>query len=114
MPEWITPLLRVLAPIPNFGICSTRKTSLQRRDTARATAQPTTPPPIIKMFARSTIDRIDDLRLEARCWRLEVGDQCMEASAEDWVAGRWWSSVCCGSGFAFSVISLLKAFLIDF
>jgi hypothetical protein len=73
MPEWITPLLRVLAPIPNFGICSTRKTSLQRRDTARATAQPTTPPPMMTMFARSTIDRIDDLRLEARFWRLEAG-----------------------------------------
>jgi hypothetical protein len=25
------------------------------------------------MFARSTIDRIDDLRLEARFWRLEAG-----------------------------------------
>jgi hypothetical protein len=25
------------------------------------------------MFARSTIDRIDDLRLEARFWGLEAG-----------------------------------------
>src|ERR1017187_6851496 len=66
MPEWITPLLRVLAPMPSLGICSTRNTSLQRCETARATAQPTTPPPMMTMFARSTVIRIDDLRQEAR------------------------------------------------
>src|SRR5258708_25607240 len=81
MPEWMTPLLRVLAPIPNFGICSARKTSLQRCDTARATAQPTTPPPIITMFARSTIDRIDDLRRGARGREEAIGDR-------GWVVGR--------------------------
>src|SRR5579863_9427007 len=64
MPEWITPLLRVLAPMPNRGICSTRKTSLQRCETARATAQPTTPPPMMTMFARSISIRIDDLGRE--------------------------------------------------
>src|ERR1700691_1527990 len=69
MPEWITPLLRVLAPMPSRGICSTRNTSLQRRETARATAHPTTPPPMIKMFARSTADRI----LEGEGWRLAAG-----------------------------------------
>src|SRR6267154_1473633 len=52
--------------MPSFGICSMRNTSLQRSDTARATAQPTTPPPMMTMFARSTTDRIDDLRAEAR------------------------------------------------
>src|ERR1035437_7451273 len=62
MPESITPLLRVLAPMPSFGICSTTKTSLHRRDTARATAQPTTPPPIITMFARSTWNSIADYK----------------------------------------------------
>ena len=55
MPEWITPLLRVLAPVPSLGICSTRNTSLQRCETARATAQPTTPPPMITIFARSIL-----------------------------------------------------------
>src|SRR5579859_5180248 len=53
MPEWITPLLRELVAIPSFGFCSTRKTSCQRAETARAMAQPTTPPPIIKMLAWS-------------------------------------------------------------
>src|ERR1700722_11630615 len=66
MPEWITPLLRVLAPMPSLGICSTRNTSLQRSETARATAQPTRPPPMMTMFARSTAHRI----LDAGGWRL--------------------------------------------
>src|SRR5258708_25652579 len=53
MPEWFTPLLRVLVAMPSFGNCSTRKTSCQRPETARAMAQPTTPPPIIRMLAWS-------------------------------------------------------------
>src|SRR5208282_3085232 len=53
MPEWITPLLRVLVDIPSFGNCSTKKTSCQRLDTAAAIAQPTTPPPIITMLVSS-------------------------------------------------------------
>src|SRR5882672_4627302 len=54
MPEWLTPLLRVLVAMPSLGYCSTRKTSCQRCETAWAMAQPTTPPPIIKMLAWST------------------------------------------------------------
>src|SRR6267143_10286 len=53
MPEWFTPLLRVLVAMPSFGNCSTRKTSCQRFDTALAMAHPMTPPPIIKMLAWS-------------------------------------------------------------
>src|SRR5580692_1244383 len=51
----MTPLLRELAPIPIFGSASRTKTSLQRLERARAMAQPTTPPPIITMLARSTV-----------------------------------------------------------
>ena len=32
MPEWLTPLLRVLVAMPSFGNCSTRKTSCQRSE----------------------------------------------------------------------------------
>src|SRR5208282_3573685 len=53
MPECTTPLLRELVAIPSLGFCSTRKTSPHRAETARAIAQPTTPPPIIRMFAWS-------------------------------------------------------------
>src|SRR5216684_4027320 len=53
MPEWFTPLLRVLVAIPSLGNCSTRKTSCQRLETALAMAQPITPPPIIRMLAWS-------------------------------------------------------------
>src|SRR5579859_3067203 len=53
MPEWMTPLFRELVAIPSFGFCSTRKTSCQRAETARAMAQPTTPPPMIRIFAWS-------------------------------------------------------------
>src|SRR5216684_3651447 len=53
MPEWFTPLLRVLVAIPSFGYCSTRNTSCQRFETALAIAQPITPPPIIRMLAWS-------------------------------------------------------------
>src|SRR5229473_2288617 len=49
----MTPLLRVLVAIPTLGNCSTRNTSSQRRDAAHAIAHPTTPPPMIRMFARS-------------------------------------------------------------
>src|SRR4029077_13560011 len=53
MPEWMTPLLRELVAMPSLGFCSTRKTSCQRAETARAIAQPTTPPPMIRMLAWS-------------------------------------------------------------
>src|SRR5579864_3759466 len=53
MPEWITPLLRVLVAMPNLGFCSTRNTSSHRCETACAIAHPITPPPMIKMLARS-------------------------------------------------------------
>src|SRR5580700_8913038 len=53
MPECTTPLLRELVAMPSLGYCSTRKTSCQRAETARAMAHPTTPPPIIKMLAWS-------------------------------------------------------------
>src|SRR5271170_2913526 len=53
MPECTTPLLRELVAIPSLGFCSTRKTSSHRAETARAIAQPTTPPPMIRMFASS-------------------------------------------------------------
>src|SRR5713101_994453 len=53
MPEWITPLLRVLVAMPTLGNCSTRKTSCQRFETASAIAQPMTPPLIIRMLAGS-------------------------------------------------------------
>src|SRR5882762_4110824 len=53
MPEWFTPLLRVLVAIPSLGNFSTRNTSCQRFDTALAMAHPMTPPPIIKMLAWS-------------------------------------------------------------
>src|SRR5216683_2023622 len=53
MPEWITPLFRVLVAMPSFGFCSTRNTSSHRCETACAIAQPITPPPIIRMFAWS-------------------------------------------------------------
>src|SRR5580704_11530744 len=53
MPECTTPLLRELVAMPSLGFCSTRKTSSHRLETARAIAQPTTPPPIIRMFAWS-------------------------------------------------------------
>src|SRR4029077_10566189 len=53
MPEWITPLLRVLVAMPSLGFCSTRNTSSHRCETACAIAQPITPPPMIKMLARS-------------------------------------------------------------
>src|SRR6266436_1441794 len=49
----MTPLFRELVAIPSLGFCSTRKTSCHRAETARAIAHPTTPPPIIKMFAWS-------------------------------------------------------------
>jgi hypothetical protein len=47
----MTPLLRELAPIPSFGSASSKKTSLQEADNARAMAHPTTPPPTITIFA---------------------------------------------------------------
>src|ERR1700688_1040615 len=75
MPEWITPLLRVLAPMPSLGVCSTRNTSLQRCETTRATAQPTTPPPMMTMLARSMANRIDDLRGETKGQKKEAGKQ---------------------------------------
>src|SRR5580692_175587 len=53
MPECTTPLLRELVAMPSLGFCSTRKTSCQRAETARAMAQPTTPPPIIRILAWS-------------------------------------------------------------
>src|SRR5690348_548471 len=53
MPEWMTPLFRELVAIPSFGFCSTRKTSCQRAETALAIAQPTTPPPMIRILAWS-------------------------------------------------------------
>src|SRR5882762_4906531 len=53
MPEWFTPLLRVLVAIPSLGNFSTRNTSCQRFDTALAMAHPMTPPPTIKMLAWS-------------------------------------------------------------
>src|SRR4029077_12666500 len=53
MPEWITPLFRVLVAMPSLGFCSTRNTSSHRCETACAIAQPITPPPTIKMLARS-------------------------------------------------------------
>src|SRR5580704_16570937 len=84
MPEWITPLLRVLAPMPSLGICSTRNTSLQRCETARATAHPTTPPPMMTIFARSTANRILEVGggklLEVRGWCLKAGDKMLRGS----------------------------------
>src|ERR1700687_1596346 len=53
MPEWMTPLLRVLVAMPSLGFCSTRKTSWERWETAWAMAQPITPPPMIRMLAWS-------------------------------------------------------------
>src|SRR5271167_3064292 len=53
MPEWMTPLLRLLVAMPNLGNCSIRKRSGQRRESASAMAQPTTPPPMIKMLTWS-------------------------------------------------------------
>src|SRR5229473_4151798 len=58
MPEWITPLFRVLVAMPSFGFCSTRNTSSHRCETACAIAQPITPPPIIRMFAWSIKKRL--------------------------------------------------------
>ena len=51
--ELSAPLLRELVAMPSLGNCSTKNTSCQRRDTACATAQPTTPPPMIRILARS-------------------------------------------------------------
>lgn len=48
------PLLRELAAMPIFGRLSKTKTSLQRDESARAIAHPTTPPPMITTFACST------------------------------------------------------------
>src|SRR5229473_717646 len=48
MPEWFTPLLRVLVAMPSLGNCSTRKTSCQRFETALAMPQP-----MIRMLAWS-------------------------------------------------------------
>src|SRR5258706_14532043 len=53
MPEWMTPLLRVLVAIPNLGFCSTRKTASACCETAVAIAQPITPPPMMRMLAWS-------------------------------------------------------------
>src|SRR5229473_515491 len=64
MPEWFTPLLRVLVAMPSFGNCSTRKTSCQRFDMALAMAQPITPPPMIRMLAWS-------MNSEYRKWKKE-------------------------------------------
>src|SRR5260370_12513244 len=64
MPEWSTPLLRVLVAIPSLGNCSTRKTSCQRFETASAMAQPITPPPMIRMLAWS-------MNSEYRKWKKE-------------------------------------------
>jgi hypothetical protein len=41
--------------MPSFGICSRRKTSVHFAEAARAIAQPTTPPPMITMLARSML-----------------------------------------------------------
>src|SRR6267154_6053569 len=64
MPEWFTPLLRVLVAIPSFGYCSTRNTSCHRFETALAIAHPITPPPIIRMLAWS-------MNSEYRKWKKE-------------------------------------------
>src|SRR3990170_1134018 len=53
MPEWTTPLLRVLVAMPSLGICSRRKTSSECAASSQASAQPTTPPPMMTTFARS-------------------------------------------------------------
>src|SRR6266403_989520 len=53
IPEWFTPLLRVLVAMPSFGNCSTRKTSCHFFETASAIAHPITPPPMIRIFAWS-------------------------------------------------------------
>src|SRR5271163_820150 len=51
----MTPLFRELVAMPSLGFCSTRKTSPHRAETARAIAQPTTPPPMMSMLAWSMI-----------------------------------------------------------
>src|ERR1700676_2371272 len=53
MPEWMTPLLRVLVAMPTRGFCSTRKTSGYFSERACAMAQPITPPPMIRTWACS-------------------------------------------------------------
>src|SRR5713226_5824690 len=52
--------------MPGLGICSRRKTLSHRRETARATAQPTTPPPMITTLARSIATRIPEVCVEAK------------------------------------------------
>src|SRR5437899_1558331 len=77
MPEWFTPLLRVLVAIPSFGNRSTRKTSCQRSETARAIAHPITPPPIIRMLAWSMNSGYRKMvRLEIRT--LEASRFCLQ------------------------------------
>src|ERR1700733_9471285 len=51
----MTPLLRVLAPIPTRGIASSTNTSSHRAESARAIAHPTTPPPMMTAFALSIL-----------------------------------------------------------
>src|SRR5271168_44544 len=80
MPECTTPLLRELVAIPSLGFCSTRKTSCQRADTARAIAQPTTPPPIIRMFAWSInlfYPRGLSMRIDFIEKRFALGQPCL-------------------------------------
>src|SRR5580692_9461170 len=85
MPEWITPLLRVLVAIPSFGNCSTRNTSCHCCETSRAIAQPMTPPPIIKTFAWSINKRIKQkpqpMKASAKEFRFQDGRRHLPAPA---------------------------------
>src|SRR3970040_2172951 len=63
MPEWTTPLLRVLVAMPSLGICSRRKTSSECAASSQASAQPTTPPPMMTTFARSMGFRCPSVRI---------------------------------------------------
>src|ERR1700732_5287590 len=49
----MTPLLRVLVAMPTRGKRSTTNTSCHFVESSAATAQPTTPPPIIKILTSS-------------------------------------------------------------
>src|SRR5580700_11207885 len=82
MPECTTPLLRELVAMPSLGFCSTTKTSCQRAETARAMAQPTTPPPMIRILAWSMnlfYPRTSSMRIDFIEERFALRQPCLRS-----------------------------------
>src|SRR5215469_6032102 len=85
MPAWITSLLRELAPVPKLSAASRIRTSRPAVASARATARPTTPAPMITLSMLSTERSLENIgaerggkRVPDVTYRLESGVAVLE------------------------------------